>query len=536
MTRKHGSSLPALIISGGPIVTMDPACPQAEAVLCRNGRIVWTGKKVDIPRLPGVRTKHIDLNGRLLLPAFCDGHTHFLYMALDETRIALNDAHNLQEALKTIRRGLAKVPRSGWVQGAGFNKNIWPNRDRLRKEDLDKIIPDRPAAFFSKDEHTLWVNSKALAIAGITADTPDPEGGQIERDSRTGEPTGRLTENAYRLVWAHVPPAAQAYGERVVQRAFDRAYAVGVTQVHDVGSENSFEIFQSLYSKNKLRLRVLHARPVGALDDLARTGFRSGLGDEMLRLGPIKVFLDGALGSQTAHLKRPYTSDRSTSGVSIYTADEFNAVIGKAFRAGWAVAVHAIGDAAVRRALDGFLKHRRKMPRAIASRIEHAQLLDPADISDFAKAGIAASMQPSHLLADRATAEKHWGRRARWSFAFKTLQKAGIPLVFGSDTPIELLSPLEGIYAAVCRRPDDPRRVWTPAERLSVYDAVFGFTQATAVASGESALKGSITPGKVADFTVLSENIFTIPPDEITNVAVDLTVFNGDMVYLRKEG
>jgi len=528
--KKHHAS--GLAITGGSIVTMDSAVPQVEAVVCLGGRIIWTGRRVDLPRLPGVRLRHVDLKGRLMLPAFCDGHTHFLFTALGKLRIDLSEAHSLRDALRLIRSGLKALPRTAWVLGAGFNKNVWPEGDRLRKEDLDAVIPDRPAAFFSKDEHALWVNSKALKLGGIGPDTPDPAGGRIERDLTTGEPTGYLTENAFHMVWNKVPSAPLSVSEKVVQSTIAQAYEVGITQVHDVGSERSFEVFQRLRLKNKLRLRVLHALPVAKLDELTTAGMKSGLGDDVLRLGGIKVFLDGALGSQTAHMKKPFSSNRMNYGVPVYTQEEFDTIVRRAARGGWAIAVHAIGDAAVRRALDGFLKFGRKSPGAVMSRIEHVQLIDPADIPDLVRAGVAASMQPSHLPADRDMTPRHWGRRGRWAFAFRTLREAGVPLVFGSDSPIEKLDPLAGIFAAVNRKKSgDDRPPWTAKERLSVHEAVEGFTRGAAVAAGETSLKGSISPGKVADFVILSDNIFAVPPAEIANTRVEMTVFNGEVVF-----
>ncbi len=523
----------ALLIYGGPIVTMHAAKPQVEAVAVLHGRIIWTGNLVDIPHIPGIRWKRVDLHGCLMIPAFCDAHTHFVYTALGKTRISLAGTQSLAAAGKRIQAELQHSPKKGWVQGSGFNVNDWPEGEIPHKKYLAAIIPDRPAVFSSKDEHALWVNSQALRKAGITAETPDPEGGVIHRDPESGEPTGYLTENACRLVRDVIPPPSQARQERLVRDAFLDAYREGVTSIHDVGSDRSFAVFQSLYLKKKLQLRVLHALPVETMDGMAASGFRSGLGDELLRIGALKVFLDGALGSHTAHLKRPYTSERSSRGVSVFSADEFTDLVGRAFRAGWAIAVHAIGDAAVRRALDGFLKHVRRRPKAIASRIEHAQLIDPDDLADFARCGIVASMQPSHLLTDRDTAIKHWGtRRARWSFPFRSLLNERIPLVFGSDTPIERLRPLEGIHAAVNRsRPGDERGPWTRAEVLSVYDTVYGFTVAAAEASGEQDTKGTVSPGKVADFAVLSDNIFETERANIMQTSVIMTVFNGRVVY-----
>ena len=514
---------------------MDRRSPEVEAVACLHDRIIWTGKYINKPRIPGVRWEHLDLRGRLLLPAFCDCHTHFLFTALAKNSIRLSGATCLNDALSIIRKSLLHLPKNGWVLGEGFDLNRWPEGERPHKKHLDVFIPDRPGAFFSKDEHALWANSVALHEAGIGPETPDPDGGVIHRDPVTGDPTGYLTENAYRLVWKVVPPPPTASCEKMVYRSFVDAYKVGVTQIHDVGSEQSFEVFQSLHLKGKLGLRVLHAMPLDALPRLAQTQFRSGFGDELLRVGAIKVFLDGALGSQTAYLKKPYTTDRKNHGVPTHSAEEFNDIVRRAFHAGWAVAVHALGDAAVRRAIDAFLLHRKKMPRHIPSRIEHVQLIDPKDIALLKKAGVVASMQPSHLLSDRDTAIKHWGRRTRWAFAFHSLLNAGVPLVFGSDTPIERLDPLQGIHAAVNRQQiGDSRGPWTPAERISVYDAVAGFTLSPAAASGESAAKGSIVPGKTADFVVLSQNIFRVPPANIMDTAIETTVFNGRVVYRRR--
>jgi hypothetical protein len=305
-----------------------------------------------------------------------------------------------------------------------------------------------------------------------------------------------------------------------------------VTAIGDVGGTETLPVFQALRNAGKQRIRLWKSIPLANLDDAIACGLQSGIGDEWIKIGAVKIFTDGALGSRSAWLLKPYTSDRKSTGVCRMPRPEFDAAVKKAARSGLSVCVHAIGDAAVRMVIDVLIKYNNRFPPQQPPRIEHLQLIAPDDLPRLRGTNIIASMQPSHLLTDRDYADRHWGRRSRLAFAFRSLWDLGVPLAFGSDVPIEPIAPITGIGAAVHRaKPGDTRGPWYRKQRLSVWEAVWGFTVGAAIASGEQARRGMIRPGFLADLTVLDHNIFTIPPKSIFNTQVSMTFVGGRRVY-----
>lgn len=517
---------------GGSIVTMDGHDPVAGEVIARGGRIAWVGRQGSAP--PEFRrAKPVDLKGRLLLPAFSDAHTHYLYYARTLNDVDLHGAKSIKEALDRIRRhAKSHAGAKGWVTGRGLDVNSWKSGWPTCR-DLDRIIPDRPVAIFTHDEHSLWVNSRALALAKVTSSTADPEGGKIGRE-KNGEPSGILYETAYRLVWDKIPTPTATQDERLIRSAQSLAHQVGVAAIGDMGEGATLRAFSSLAAKDQLRLRLWKSIPLQNLDHAIAVGLRSGIGNEWVKIGSVKIFLDGALGSQTAWMYDPYSGDRSNRGICRLSKKDFDDVVRRATAHGLSVCVHAIGDAAVGQAIDVIGKHRNRFPAHQPPRIEHLQLLDPADLKKLVRSDIVASMQPSHLLTDRDIADKNWGRRARNAFVFRTLWDSGVVMAFGSDVPIEPIRPLDGIGAAVHRaKPNDRRGPWYPKQRLSVWEAVWCFTMGAAIAGGDQHQRGMIRPGHLADLVILDRNIFTIDPRRVFDTQIDMTVVAGEVVYAR---
>lgn len=542
----------------GPIVTMDTATPVAGEIVTRGSTIAWIGRAGSAPR-EFRRARPVDLQGRLLLPAFTDCHTHILHFAVSLSRVNLQGAASLRAALRRIEAHSAQLPdKTSWITGTGFDVNLWGGRWPSRR-DLDRILPGRPAAFFSHDEHTLWVNTAALRRCGIDADTaptggrstdvpsvlhgrdghatsigsltPDPAGGQIVRDA-DGTPTGILRETAYRLVWNNIPKPGSAQTHRLLITAQHLAHQQGVAAIADMGESATLAAFQRLHDKNKLRLRLWKSIPLETMDAAIAAGLHSGMGNHWMKIGAVKIFLDGALGSQTAWMLKPYREDCSNLGVCRMDKRGFRDVVRKATAAGLSVCVHAIGDAAVRQAIDVLRVNRARFPGCQPPRIEHLQLMNPADMARLRGSGIIASMQPSHLLTDRDYADRHWGRRARWAFALRTLWDQGVPLAFGSDVPIEPMAPLTGIAAAVWRaQRSDKRGPWYGQERLTPWEAIWGFTAGSALACGDQDNRGSIREGRLADLVVLDRNILTDDPRRIFDTRVGMTFVDGICVY-----
>lgn len=513
---------------GGSIVTMDANDPVAGEIVTRGNRIVWLGRQGSAP--PEFRRgKSIDLKGRLLLPAFSDAHTHYLYFSRTLENVDLQGCVSLRDALEEIRKHAKSHPK-GWVKGNNLDVNSWKT-GWPTAADLDRVIPERPAAIFTHDYHSLWANSKAMQIAKITRDTPDPPGGRIARDAK-GNPTGVFYETADALVADHIPDPTALQDERLIRKTQSLAHKVGVAAIGDMGEADTLRVFMALAAKDQLRLRLWKSIPLHKMDNAIATGLHSGIGNEWVKIGSVKVFTDGALGSQTAWMYDPYEGDRTNRGICRTSRKEFEDIVRRATAHGLSICVHAIGDAAVGQAIDIMGKHRKKFPVNQPPRIEHLQLLHPNDLKKLVKSQIIASMQPSHMLTDRDIADKNWGTRSRNAFVLRTLWDSGVIMAFGSDVPIEPIRPLDGIGAAVHRaKPKDKRGPWHPKQRLSVWEAIWGFTVGAAIAAGDQDQRGMLKAGYLADLVVLDRNIFTIDPRRIFDTQVDMTIVNGEVVY-----
>ncbi len=520
-----------LIVTNARLYTLDESSPRAEAMAARDGLIVAVGSAGEIEALAGPGATRADLGGRAVVPGMIDAHLHLLSFALRLTRVDLQGVRSLGEALERVRSSAAHTAPGEWVLGGGWDKNLWerlPNR-----WDLDGAAPANPVLLASKDGHVQWANSRALELAGIGVDTPDPFGGEIVRDRATGEPTGVLRENAGEMAEKAVPPPSPERCEGALRRALAYAASVGLTGLYSFEGRETLAALQSLKEKGQLPVRVCCHLWRDSLQDAIRLGLRTGFGDEWLRLGHLKLFLDGALGSQTAHMLAPYEG-AGGRGIEVLLRDQFAEMVRTALQAGIAPAVHAIGDAANRVTLDVFEETAPVWQGTrLRPRIEHVQLLHPEDAGRPGRLGIVASMQPSHATSDWQVAEHCWGDRSRLAYAWRTLLDSGAVLAFGSDCPVEPIDPLPGLYAAVTRRRADgtPPGGWHPEQRLTPLEALRAYTLGSAYAAGEESIKGSLSAGKVADFIVLSEDPMAGPPELLLKTRVEATVVGGRVVH-----
>ena len=464
--------------------------PEADAIWWDHGRVRMAGSAAELARKVPSSVPRYELPGCLVTPGFVDSHTHFAAWALNRRRIELAGVRDRSQVLARIAAG---VPEQGWVLGQGFDANDWdapPDRGQL------DALHTGPVFLDSLDVHAAWVNSAALAVTGIDRSTPDPFGGVIVRDAN-GEPTGLLLERAVDLVASRLPAPGPDRTLRAVRDAQAVAHRLGVTGIHDVEGPDALRAFRTMESAGDLALRVVFHPPVSQLPQLVETGVRSGQGTEWLSLGGVKLFLDGSLGSRTAWMLAPYEDGRDC-GMPITAKEDAAAAVRMAAENGLACTVHAIGDAAVRRALDLL----EAAPRVdLPHRIEHFQCVHPDDLARAARAGIAVSMQPAHLLVDAPLAESRWGTRSQGAYAFRTLLDHDTMILFGSDVPVASIDPREGVYAAMSRIPvgGDPGRPWYGDERITFEEAVRCYTQVPAIAAAMSDRRGTLAVGQDAD-------------------------------------
>lgn len=497
-----------------------------DSVWWQDGVIREVGRAADLERRVPSRVPRFDLPRTIITPGLVDGHTHLAHWALGRRRVHLAGAPRRSEALRRI--ALA-VPEHGWVLGHGWDANHW--EDPPDRRSLDGVTR-HPAFLESVDIHAAWVNSAALAAAGITRETADPPGGRIVRDGN-GEPTGLLLELATELVRQVVPRADPRVLEEGLREAQAAVHRMGITGVHDVEGPEALRAFRALEAEGGLRLRVLFHPPVAELPRLLASGARSGLGSAWLRLGGVKLFLDGSLGSRTAWMLQPYEGG-TDRGVTLADPGVARRAVRAAAEAGIASVIHAIGDAAVREALELL----EPIPAAdIPHRIEHAQCIAPADLGRAGAGGIVLSMQPSHLPGDVLLAEERWGARGAGTYAFRTLLSQGTVLAFGSDVPVTAPDPRHGLAAAMARVAADGSfgEGWQPGERLGFEEALRGYTIGNAVAEGLAPHRGRLAPGYDADLVAWSMDPGVLAGDwlSVREAEVRLTVVGGEVVYRR---
>jgi predicted amidohydrolase YtcJ len=499
--------------------------PPVEALLLRGGRIAAAGTAAEVraAALPGARAEHLD---GVVTPGLTDAHVHLTTWALARRRVELNAAATLEDGITAV----AEAARSGegWIRGIGWDRHRWgglPSRDAL-----DRLAPDRPVYLLSHDIHAAWVNAETLRRAGIDRHTSDPEGGEIVRDA-AGEPTGVLLERALALVEPHLPVESPEEVRAALLDAQAALHAWGVTGVHSV-EVNGLNDFRRLEEEGELRLRVLQAIPLARLEHAVALGLRSGFGSEWLRIGGVKMVLDGALGSRTAWMREPYEGTADEVGIRTLEPEPFRGAVERASAAGIASTVHAIGDAAVALALDVLGSVPR--PTAMPHRIEHVQLCPPELWAQAGRSGVVGSVQPIHLMTDIPAAERHWGsRRCRGAYPFRALEEAGMTLAFGSDVPVESCDPRPGLFAAVRRVGwnGEPAGGWHPQHALDAARALAGYTEGPAVAAGAVGREGRLLPGGYADLAVWDTDPLHCPPDALRTMRCLRTLVAGETVH-----
>jgi len=516
--------VPPLLFHGGRIHVGDGT--SAEALVAEAGTVRAIGRRADLAR-DHPDAERVDLRGGLMTAGWQDAHVHFMWWAIQMRQLDLRDCATLEDALARIAAYARPLPRDAWVLGGRFDKNRWGRWPTAAE--LDGVTDGRPSALRSRDGHSWWLNTPALRAARIAATTPDPAGGAIERDAH-GAPTGILKENANHLVDEVVPPPSADDCFAAIALGQTEAHRRGLTAIEDLEEVDAFAAFQRRHERGELRLRVHMGIPHGSLDAALALGLRTGLGDPWLSVGHLKIFTDGALGSQTAALEEPYegTSDR---GLLTIEPERLDRDVMRAAGGGIAVAIHAIGDRAVRVALDAIAATRRVAP-GLRHRIEHAQLIRESDIERFVAFGVIASMQPIHATSDRDLADRHWGAaRVARAYPWRRLVQAGARLAFGSDAPVEPIDPLLGVHAAVARQRPADREPWHPEQALTLDAAIAAYTAGAAYAMGAERERGTLAPGMRCDATIVDRDLAATPVAEWPSVHVIGTVVDGAVVH-----
>jgi len=540
------SAQTTLLLRNGRVWTGSAKQPWAEAVAVQGGAITHVGTSAELARLAGPRTRTIDLQGRFVMPGFNDAHIHFLSGALGLREVDLTGACTIEEMQRRVREYADRNPDLEWITGSGWQYNCFPANRTARKEDLDLAVKDKPAVLRAYDGHSVWANSRALRIAEVTRDTPFAGFGEIVKDAVTNEPTGFLKESAAALVTRHVPKPTQANKLAALERGFRLLAELGITSIQNAsGNAEELALYEDLLKQNKFTARVSLVMSAANKDapfaDWAALRKRYSTG--LLRVLGVKFMLDGVIESHTAAMLKPYADAPDSNGPLNWTPEEYQEAVARADRLGLQVYTHAIGDRAVRTALDAYdFATRRNGPRFHLNqrdrrfRIEHIETISPADVPRFAALNTLAVMQPIH--ADPGTIDV-WTKaigpeRAKLGFPWRTLEKAGARLVFSSDWPAAIsLDPIRGLHNAVNRRTMEgqPEGGWLPEQRVSVETALSAYTRGGALASFEENTKGIIEPGKAADLVVLSQDVTKADPRFLHTTRVLLTVFNGRVVY-----
>jgi predicted amidohydrolase YtcJ len=531
-----------LIITNAKVWTVDKAHPTAQAVAVLGERIVAVGSNSDVDALRTPRTKVIDAGGKLLLPGFDDAHVHFVDGGLQLDSVELNDATSTEELVRRIGEQAKKTPKGEWIQGGDWDETKWSPPRLPTKELIDPVTPDNPVFLGRYDGHGALANSAALRLAGITAQTPDPPGGLIVRDAQ-GNPTGVIKDAAKALVNKVIPPLSHEGRLRAMRRALQYAASLGITSVqhmNDEGTDSYADIraYGELAQSGELTTRIYVAPAISDVQDQVKVGIRHAFGSPFLRIGALKGFADGSLGSGTAYFFEPYSDQANNSGLlgkQMQPLSQMRDWMMQADAAGLQLCTHAIGDRAISTVLDLYtdvVRAHHGMERRL--RIEHAQHMAEKDFARFAQLDVIASVQPYQAIDDGRWAEARIGHdRASRTYAFRTFLNHGVHLAFGTDWDVAPLNPIWTVYAAVTRATLDGKNPdgWFPEQKLTVAEAIEAYTTGSAYAEFQEQEKGSITPGKLADMVLLSDDIFTIDPAKIRDAKVLKTIVGGKLVW-----
>ena len=548
--QSHQSTADSILLHGR-IYTLDIKHPWAEALAIRDGKILAVGSDREIRRLRGASTQVIDAKGHLVFPGFTDCHTHFMEGSLLLQQIFLNGVKTIPEIQSRVKAYAAAHPNEAWLLGRGWNYPVFAPSGMPDKKYLDEIVPDRPVYLDGFDGHTWWANSKALEIAHITKDTPDPPGGSFVRDPKTGEPTGAIKEDAAdAIVRRAIPEPSHEQKLKILMAGIQLANQFGVTRVHGLTEIDALrddlhnvDLIQELQRNGKLTLRFYLGYRVDPPEVTEQQlheiiGARDRYHDDWIAAGAVKFFMDGVIETHTAAMLAPYSDDPSLSGQLFCDTDKYKKGVAELDRRGIQVFTHAIGDKAIRTALDAYENAAQvNGTKDARHRVEHIEDVSADDIPRFGKLGVIASMQPLHAYPDDDTL-KAWApnvgpERAQRAWAFHSIQAAGGVLAFGSDWPVVTLSPWEGLQNAVTRQTTEgePKGGWIPSERISLADAIKGYTLNAAFAGHREKAEGSLEPGKLADLIVVSQDLFKVDPMKISETKVLLTMVGGRVVY-----
>lgn len=535
------------IFYNGNIVTMDEENPKVEAVAVQNGRIVMLGKSVDVMALKDQHTEMVNLENKMMVPGFHDSHMHLLHFGASLQQIDLSGTASIEDILQRCRDFAEgkSFSLNRWMEGRGWNQDYFTNHRFPTRYDLDQISTEYPIRLARVCGHVAIVNSTALEVMGITKDTPQILGGHFDVDE-SGEPLGIFRENALQLIDAHIPEPKLEDIKQMILDAAALALKQGITSVQtdDFGAlaakdfEKVIQAYKALQAEGRLPIRIYEQCLLPNLEDLKRflkLGYCTGKGDEFFKIGPLKLLCDGSLGARTAYLREPYADAPETCGISVYTQDELDQLVLIAHNAGLQVAIHCIGDRVMDMAFNSIEKAQKINPRKNTRHgIIHCQITDEVLLNRYKELEVIAHIQPIFIHYDLHMVEQRIGKeRAKTSYNWRTMVEKGVYVACGSDCPVEPLDVMPGIYAAVTRKDLNgyPPSGWMPEQRLTVQQALHGFTMGAAYASFEEDFKGSISLGKAADFTVLSEDIFTIDPDQLKDVEVLMTIINGEIKY-----
>ncbi len=523
------------IFYNGKIFTARTADEFVEAMAITDGRIVAVGSNEAIKRRFRLSAgEPIDLQGRLVLPGFHDAHLHFWGGAKIQRELDLGGLRSLEAVLEKVREAVKKARPGEWIIGRGWDHELWPQKRLPNRKMLDAISRDHLIYLKRVDGHAAWVNSPVLRVLRYTRHTPDPPGGKIQRD-RYGRPTGILFDKAFSLLDRLIPEPTYSEKKTLIRQAIQRANQLGITSITDNSSDEIYRVYADLYQTGDLTLRVhFFFYYPASFDTLKQLLQQVPPIAEFLRVGPIKMFADGSLGSRSAYLLQPYQDDPGNTGLPQHPFQELLERVRAVDEAGFQVGIHAIGDGAVREVLDVFAALAAERPDPTRRwRIEHAQVVDSIDFARFQQLGVIASMQPSHCITDLHWAEDRIGQRARYAYAWRTFLNQQVILAFGTDWPVEPLNPMIGLYASVTRQDTlgFPEGGWFPQQRIRLGEAIRAYTYGSAYGVGAEGWSGTLQPGRVADFVILDRDIFNLPPQQILQTRILETYVNGQKVY-----
>ena len=526
-----------LVITGGVVWTgLSSGEPQPGAVAVRGGRILAVGDTAAVRRYVGGETQVLSARGGLIMPGFSDGHTHFINGGFQLASVDLRDAATPQEFIRRLKAYAQKLKPGEWITGGDWDHTLWKGAPLPRREWIDSVTPNNPVFVDRLDGHEALANSAAIRAAGVTKDTPTPLGGEILRDPRTGEPIGIFKDQALGLIGKAVPEPGPEQRDSALARALAYAASLGVTATsHVSASWADLASYRRLEKAGRMTLRVALYLDLSDWRAVADTIRRSGLGDDWVKIGGLKGYVDGSAGSRTAYFFEPYADSAGYAGLMQYAEPDLRSWVGNGDSAGLQVTVHAIGDRANAIILDIYDSVARVHgARDRRFRVEHAQHLRPQDIPRFGRLGVIASMQPYHAIDDGRWVEGRIGPvRIKTTYAFRTLLGTGAKLGFGSDWTVAPLDPILGIYAAVTRRTLDGKNPngWVPEQKITLGEALRAYTEGNAYATFNEGKWGTLAPGYYADLVVVDRNLFTVPPDSLDRARVSYTIVGGKVVY-----